>query len=157
MDLCKNACFENENEIFKGEERKANSNQATNLEKRLKGNFVSEIVTDLSKWNLNDAEILCCPKDFVPTRNNLYKAKLKMKLDAFGRILPIWVLCVSKETRWFLCEPCVASTYSPIAMLILGGLNLRTQFDHFPKKNKILSSEPAGSNNCNHLLIGQII
>lgn len=49
MDLCKNACFENENEIFKAEERKANSNQAINLEKRLKGNFVSEIVTDLSK------------------------------------------------------------------------------------------------------------
>ena len=43
----------------------------------------------MSKWNLNDAEISLLSKglNFVPTCNNIDKAKLKMELEAFGRKL----------------------------------------------------------------------
>ena len=70
-------------------ERNTNGNQAIPLENRLKGNFVSKNVVNLSKRNLNDAEISLLSKglNFVPTCNNIDKAKLKMKLEAFGRML----------------------------------------------------------------------
>ena len=61
---CKNACLEIGNGTLKvrnsqniERERNANSNQAVLLENRLKGNFVSKNVVNLSKRNLNDAEI----------------------------------------------------------------------------------------------------
>ena len=43
----------------------------------------------MSKRNLNDAEISLLSKglNFVPTCNNIDKAKLKMELEAFGRML----------------------------------------------------------------------
>ena len=71
------------------EERNANGNQALLLENRLKGNFVSKNVVNLSKRNLNDVEISLLSKglNFVPTFNNIDKAKLKMELEAFGRML----------------------------------------------------------------------
>ena len=71
------------------EERNANGNKALLLENRLKGNFVSKNVVNLSKRNLNDAEISLLSKglNFVPTCNNIDKAKLKMELEAFGRML----------------------------------------------------------------------
>ena len=71
------------------EERKANDNQALLLENRLKGNFVSKNVVNLSKQNLDDADISLLPKElnFVPTCNNIDKAKLKMELEAFVRLL----------------------------------------------------------------------
>ena len=71
------------------EKRNANGNQAIPLGNRLKGNFVSKNVVNLSKRNLNDAEISLLSKglNFVPTCNNIDKAKLKMKLEAFGRML----------------------------------------------------------------------
>ena len=67
----------------------ANGNQAILLENRLKGNFVSKNVVNLSKRNLNDAEISLLSKElnFVLTWNNIDKVKLKMKLGAFGRML----------------------------------------------------------------------
>ena len=70
-------------------ERSANCNQAVLLENRLKGNFVSKNVVNLSKRNLNDAEIFLLPKGLVivPTCNNIDKAKLKMELQAFCRML----------------------------------------------------------------------
>ena len=57
-------------------ERNANGNQA------VKGNFVTKNVVNLSKGNLNYAEISLLSKgpNFVPTCNNKDKAKLKMEL-----------------------------------------------------------------------------
>ena len=58
------------------EKRNANGNQAIPLGNRLKGNFVSKNVVNLSKRNLNDAEISLLSKglNFVPTCNNIDKA-----------------------------------------------------------------------------------
>ena len=58
-------------------------------ESRLKGNFVTKDVVNLSKRNLNGAEISLSLEGlhFVPTCNNIDKAKLKMELEAFGRML----------------------------------------------------------------------
>ena len=93
---CKNACLGIGNGTSKvrnseniEEERNANGNQALLLENRLKGNFVSKNVVNLSKRNLNDAEISFLSKgfNFVPTCSNIDKAKLKMELEAFGRML----------------------------------------------------------------------
>ena len=93
---CKNTCVEIGNgtskvrnsENIEGE-RNANRNQAVTLENRLKGNFVSKNVANLSKRNFNDAEISLLTKglNFVPTYNNIDKAKLKMELEDFGRML----------------------------------------------------------------------
>ena len=70
-------------------ERNANSNQAILLENRLKGNFVRKNVVNLSKRKLNGTDISLLSKglNFVPTCNNMDKAKLKMELEAFGRML----------------------------------------------------------------------
>ena len=79
-----------------GGERNANGNQAARLENRLKVKFVSNNVANLSKRNLNDAEISSLSKglNFVPTCNNIYKVKLKMELKAFGRMLCLkWRFC----------------------------------------------------------------
>ena len=63
-------------------------NQAVLLKNRLQGIFVSNNVVTLSKRNLNDAEISLLSEvlNFVPTCNNIYKAKLKMGLEVFGRM-----------------------------------------------------------------------
>ena len=55
----------------------------------LKGNFVSKNIVNLFERNLNHAEISLLSKglNFVPTCNNVDKAKLKMELEAFGRML----------------------------------------------------------------------
>ena len=85
---CKNACLGIGNGTSKArnsenieEERNANANQALLLEIRLKGNFVNKNVVNLSKRNLNDAEISLLSKglNFVLTCNNIDKAKLKME------------------------------------------------------------------------------
>ena len=77
-------------ENFEGE-RNANDNQAVLSGNRLQGKFVSNNVINLSKWNLNDAEISLLSKglNFVLTCNNVYKAKLKMELEVFGRMLSL--------------------------------------------------------------------
>ena len=93
-DSSKNACVEVRNgkitnsKNIKGE-RNANSNQAILLENRLKGNFVRKNVVDLFKRKLNGTYISLLSKglNFVPTCNNMDKAKLKMELEAFGRML----------------------------------------------------------------------
>ena len=61
---CKNACLEIRNGTSKVKnsekiegERNANGNQAVLLENRLKGRFVIKNVVNLSKRNLNNAEI----------------------------------------------------------------------------------------------------
>ena len=82
---CKNACLEigngfskvRNNEHIEGE-RNAYGNQAVLLENRLKGNFFSKNVVNLSKRNLNDVEISLMSKglNFVPICNNIDKTKL---------------------------------------------------------------------------------
>ena len=64
-------------------------NEATILNGRLKGKFVSKIVVNLSKRKLSNSEISLLSEGlkFIPTSNTIDKAKLKMKLEAFGRML----------------------------------------------------------------------
>ena len=99
---CKNACLigngtsKVRNSEHIEEERNASDNKALLLENRLKGNFVSKNVVNLSKRNLNDAEISLLSEglNFVPTCSNIDKAKLKMELEAFGRMLRLkWHFC----------------------------------------------------------------
>ena len=109
INSCKNAYFENENKTLKmkisdvEEERNATSNQAITLENKLKGNFVSKNVVNLSKWNLNDVGISPLPKrlNFVLTSNNTDKATLKMELEAFGRMLRLkWHFRNKNSYKW---------------------------------------------------------
>ena len=82
---CKNACLEIGNGTSKVRnsgniegDRNANGNQAVRLENRLRGEFVSKnVVNSLLSKRLN----------FVQTCNNIYRAKLKMELEVFGRML----------------------------------------------------------------------
>ena len=65
------------------------SNEATILNGRLKGKFVSKNVVNLSKRKLSKSEISLLSKGlkFIPTSNTIDKAKLKIELEAFGRML----------------------------------------------------------------------
>ena len=89
---CKNACVESGNETSKNRNsentegvRNANGNQAVLLENRLKCNFVSKNVVNLSKRNLNDAEISLLSKglNFVPMWNDKDKLNLKWNWRPF--------------------------------------------------------------------------
>ena len=64
-------------------------NEVFTLNGRIKGTFVSKNVVKLSKRKLAKADILLMSKElkFVPTSNHINKAKLKMELEAYGRIL----------------------------------------------------------------------
>ena len=64
-------------------------NAAKMLINRLHGNFVSRNVVNLSRRNVTGSEITLLSKglNFVPTSNTTEKAKLKMELEALGRIL----------------------------------------------------------------------
>ena len=90
--------------------RNANGNQAVLLRNRLKGNFVKKYVVNLSKRNLNDAEISLLLKGihFVPTCNDIDKAKLKMELEAFGRMLRLkWHFRnENKDSHCDMFKPC---------------------------------------------------
>ena len=59
------------------------------LNGRIKGKFASENAVNLSKRKLTKAEISLLSKGlkFVPTSNHINKAKLKMELEAYGRML----------------------------------------------------------------------
>ena len=56
---------------------------------RLKGKFVSKNVVNLSKRKLSKSEISLLSKGlkFIPTSNTIDKAKLKIELEASGRML----------------------------------------------------------------------
>ena len=93
---CKNTCLEIGNGTSKVRNlenieggRNTDGNQAVFLEKSLKGKFVIQNVVNLFKRNLNDAEISLLSKGlgFVTTCNKVYKAKVKMELEVFGRML----------------------------------------------------------------------
>ena len=59
------------------------------LNNRLQDNFVSKNVVNLSRRKLTDPEIPLLSKglNFARTSNAIDKAKLKMELEALGRIL----------------------------------------------------------------------
>ena len=59
------------------------------LNRRIKDKFISKDVVNLSKRKLTKAEISLLSKGlkFVPTSNHINKAKLKMELEAYGRML----------------------------------------------------------------------
>ena len=64
--------------------------QKANLMKRwIKGKFVSKNIVNLSKWKLTKGESSLLSKGlkFVPTSNNINKAKFKMKLEAYNGML----------------------------------------------------------------------
>ena len=56
---------------------------------RLKDKFLSKNVVNLSIRKLSKSEILLLSKGlkFIPTGNNIDKAKLEMELKQFGRML----------------------------------------------------------------------
>ena len=59
----------------------------------------------MSKQNLNDAEISLLLKrlNFVSACNNIYKAKIKIELEAFGRMLCLkWHFC--NENKDIHCD-----------------------------------------------------
>ena len=93
---CKNACLEIGNGISKVRnseniegERNINGNRAVVLENSLKNKFDIKNVVNLPKRILNDVGISLLSKElnFVPTCNKIYNAKVKMELEAFGRML----------------------------------------------------------------------
>ena len=64
-------------------------NDIFTLNGRIKGKFVSKNVVNLSKRKLAKAEISLLSKGlkFVPTSNHINKAKLKLELEAYDRML----------------------------------------------------------------------
>ena len=64
-------------------------NEATILNGRLKGTFVSKNVVNLCKRKLSKTEISLLSKGlkFIPASNTIDKAKLKTEPEAFGRML----------------------------------------------------------------------
>ena len=64
-------------------------NEATIVNRKLKGKFVSKNVINLSKRKLSKCEISLLSKGlkFIPTSNTIDKAKLKIELEAFDRML----------------------------------------------------------------------
>ena len=64
------------------------SNEATILNGRLKGKFVSQNVLNLPKRKISKSQVSILSKTlkFIPASNTIDKAKLKIKLEAFGRM-----------------------------------------------------------------------
>ena len=64
-------------------------NDLFTLNGRIKSKFLSKNVVNLPKRKLTKAEIALLSKGlrFVPTGNHINKAKLKMELEAYGRML----------------------------------------------------------------------
>ena len=64
-------------------------NDVFTFNRRIKGKFVSKNVVNLSKHKLTKTEVSLLSKGlkFVPTSNHINKAKLKMELEAYGRML----------------------------------------------------------------------
>ena len=64
-------------------------NDLFTLNRRIKVKFVSKNVVNLSKRKLTKAEASLLSKGlkFVPTSNHINKARLKMELEAYGRML----------------------------------------------------------------------
>ena len=72
------------------------------LNGRLKGKFVTKNVVNLSKRKSSKSEILLLSKGlkFIPTSNTIDKAKLKIELEAFGRMLQLKWFCRNDEKEF---------------------------------------------------------
>ena len=92
-----------------------NDNAAKMLNNRLEGNFVSKNVVNLSRRKLMGSEISLLSKgpNFVPTSNTIDKAKLKMELEALGRILRLKWHFRNKENVFDLDQFKPKSTFNP--------------------------------------------
>ena len=90
-------------------------NAANVLNNRLQGNFVSKNVVDLSRWNLTGSEISLLSKglNFVPTSYAIDKAKLKMELEALGRIIRLKWHFRNEEDVFDLDQFKLKSTFNP--------------------------------------------
>ena len=90
-------------------------NAAKMLNNRLQGNFVSKNVVNLSRRNLTGSEISLLSKglNFVPTSNTIDKAKLKMELEALGRILRLKWHFRNEENVFDLDQFKPKSTFNP--------------------------------------------
>ena len=66
-------------------------NDIFNLKGRIKAKFVIENVVYLSRQKLTKVEISLVPKglNFVPTNNNIKRAKLKKELETYCRMLRV--------------------------------------------------------------------
>ena len=75
------------------------SNEATILNGRLRGKLVSNNVVNLPKRKLSKSEIslLCKDLKFISTSNTIDKSKLKIELEAFGRILRLALFFRNEE------------------------------------------------------------
>ena len=91
------------------------NNAAKMLNNRLQGNFVSKNVVNLSRRNLTCSEISLLSKGlkFVSTSNAIDKAKLKMELEAFGRILRLKWHFRNEENAFDLDQFKPKSTVNP--------------------------------------------
>ena len=93
LNLPNKICGKNDNEFLEKsdihEHLNEDGNEATILNGRLKGKFVSKNVVNLSKRKLSQSEISLLSKGFkfIQTSNTIDKAKLKIELEAFGRML----------------------------------------------------------------------
>ena len=90
-------------------------NVAKMLNNRLQGNFVSKKVVNLSRRNLTGSEMSLLSKgvNFVPTSNTKDKAKLKMELEALGRILRLKWHFRNEENVFDLDQFKPKSTFNP--------------------------------------------
>ena len=85
------------------------------LNNRLQGNFVSKKVVNLSRRNLTGSEMSLLSKglNFVPASNTIDKAKLKMELEALGRILRLKWHFRNEENVFDLDQFKPKSTFNP--------------------------------------------
>ena len=104
LNLSNEIYRENDNEFLEKNEIHEHlteqRNEATILNGRLKGKFVSKNVVNLSKWKLSKSEISLLSKGlkFIPTTNAIDKAKLKIELETFGRMLRLkWFFRVDEK------------------------------------------------------------
>ena len=90
-------------------------NVAKMLNNRLQGNFVSKKVVNLSRRNLTGSEMSLLSKglNFVPASNTIDKAKLKMELEALGRILRLKWHFRNEENVFDLDQFKPKSTFNP--------------------------------------------
>ena len=109
----------NDNEFFEKsnihEQLNEEGNEATIVNGRLKGKFVSRNVVNLSKRKLSKSEILLLSKvlKFIPTSNTIDKAKLKIELEAFGRMLRLKWLFRNDEKEFNPDKFKPKSTFNP--------------------------------------------
>ena len=90
-------------------------NEVFILDGRIKGKFVSKNVVNLSQQKLTKAEISLLSKGlkFVPTSNHISKAKLKMELEAYDRVLHLKQHFRSDEKEFDRKRFKLKSTFNP--------------------------------------------